>query len=197
MAAAAPSPPAPSAPSPNDNLAGWIKKLDGPVTRKIAFYVLEWITKSVGEKQNEVPGQTKNETKPKEFLNFLKDGKLLNQLANFLKPNSIPNSENEPKNKEEEKENLSQFLNFAKNFGGVKEENSFNPADVLKGKGFPNLLATLLNLGGNSFDKFGKEGLSFDNIAKLLAEGAGRQFLARLPIIGKFFQPSGSAAVTG
>jgi len=159
---------------------GWIQTLGKGALGKVGYLVLEWICKQVGIPSGSIPGSGKKDVSPKSFMNFLKDGVTLAKFANIMKPGSIANIFERPADKSQETANLSGFLDFAKNFAGVGESDLFKAEEANKGKGFPNVLNTLINVGANSSQNLGKEGLNMEQLTSTALQSAGKGFLSDL-----------------
>lgn len=119
-------------------------------------------------------------------MSTLKNGALLCQLGNVLQPGAIGNIFAGNCGKDKEATNIGNFLNFAKNAAGVGESNLFKVEDLQQGKNFPQVLNTLVSVAGNAKEKFGKDGLSADNLASVAAQAAGTGMMSNL--FGKFFK---------
>jgi len=149
----------------------WVSSLSGPASKKVNFNVLDWVNRATGG-QAPPPGAEKQETAPKDFLGYLKNGVQLARLANFLSPGSARGINENPQSQTSQLENIGKFLGFAKNIGGLGDSQLFKPEDLVQGKGYTNVLSTLLSLGMNAQQNFGKQGLSADTIMQIASSAA-------------------------
>lgn len=168
-----------AAATPLDNPTDWIGSLGKGAQKKVAYAGLDWANKLVG-KEEPVPGHQKQETSQKDFMSHLKDGAVLAQLANKLQPGSVETVHEKPTEPEKQLSNVNGFLNFAKEKVGMGEKELFKADDLMAGKGFPQVLGTLVGLGTKSQDKFGVGGLSTDTLLQLATSAVGKNFLQSL-----------------
>jgi len=152
--------------------ASWVSSLSGPAQKKVGFNVLDWVNRATGGQQPP-PDNGKGETAPKDFMNYLKNGVQLAKLANFLSPGSARNINENPQSQPSQLENIGKFLGFAKNIGGLGDSQLFKADDLNQGKGFGSVLSTLLSLGVNAQQNFGKQGLNAQSIMALATSAAG------------------------
>jgi len=152
--------------------SSWVSSLSGGAQKKVGFNVLDWVNRATGG-QNPPPGQDKQETAPKDFMGYLKNGVQLARLANFLSPGSARGINENPQSQPSQLENTRKFLGFAKNIGGLGDSQLFKAEDLNQGKGFPNVLSTLLQLGMNAQQNFGKQGLNADTVMQIARTAAG------------------------
>jgi len=145
--------------------------LSGPAQKKAGFNVLDWVNRATGG-QNPPPGSEKQETSPKDFLGYLKNGVQLAKLANFLSPGSTRNINENPQSQSGQLENIGKFLNFAKNIGGLGDSQLFKAEDLNNGKGFTQVLTTLITLGISASQNFGKQGLNADSLMQFATQAA-------------------------
>ncbi|KAJ1354376.1 hypothetical protein KIN20_011294 [Parelaphostrongylus tenuis] len=73
-----------------DDALGWIAQQIPPAVHKVNYYLLDWAQKlAYGDSERpELPGKDGSMTR-NQFLSYLRDGKLLVNLANKLQPGSI------------------------------------------------------------------------------------------------------------
>uniref|UniRef100_A0A915J8I6 Calponin-homology (CH) domain-containing protein n=1 Tax=Romanomermis culicivorax TaxID=13658 RepID=A0A915J8I6_ROMCU len=154
------------------NPSAWLSTLSGSAQNKIGFNVLDWVNKSTGG-QNPPPGANKQETSPNDFVGYLKNGVQLCKLANFLQPGAIGGINEQAQTPEASSSNINKFLGFAKNIAGIGGGNLFQPSDLSSPKGVPAILGTLLNLGTNAGQNFGKSGLNVNTLLSLAAASQG------------------------
>jgi len=151
--------------------SSWVSALSGGAQKKVGFNVLDWVNRATGG-QNPPPGQEKQETGPKDFMGYLKNGVQLAKLANFLSPGSARNINENPQSQPSQLENIGKFLGFAKNVGGLGDSQLFKAEDLNQGKGFTSVMSTLLQLGLNSQQNFGKQGLNADSLMQMASMAA-------------------------
>jgi len=151
--------------------ASWVSSLSGPAQKKVGFNVLDWVNRATGG-QAPPPGIDKQETSPKDFMGYLKNGVQLAKLANFLSPGSARNINENPQSQPSQLENIGKFLGFAKNMGGLGDSQLFKAEDLNQGKGFGQVLTTLLSLGMNAQQNFGKQGLNTDSLMQIARAAA-------------------------
>jgi hypothetical protein len=161
--------------------SSWVSALGGGAQKKVGFNVLDWVNKATGG-QTPVPGAAKQETSPTDFMSYLKNGVQLCKLANFLQPGAIHDVNEQATTKESQFGNVGKFLNFAKNMAGVGGGSLFKGEDLVNGKtsAFPQVLSTLLSLGTNAQQNFGKNGLDVNTLIQFATSGAGRGILSSL-----------------
>lgn len=150
----------------------WVSSLSGNASKKVGFNVLDWVNRATGG-QNPPPGTDKQETAPKDFMGYLKNGVQLAKLANFLSPGSARGINENPQSQPSQLENIGKFLGFAKNIGGLGDSQLFKADDLNQGKGYTQVLSTLLQLGMNAPQQFGKQGLNADTLIQLATRAAG------------------------
>lgn len=159
--------------------SSWLQALNKNTQSKVAYQVLDWVNKASGG-QKPPPGAKKQSTAPKDFLSFLKDGVKLGKLANFLQPGAVNNVNEKPYDEEGQYQNVSKFVDFAKRVPGIGDGGAFRAEDLVSGKGFPQVLGTLLNLGLQSGQNFGKSGLNVNTLLQLaLSSGAAGSIFSR------------------
>lgn len=169
---------------------GWLGQQIPPAVHKVNYMVLDWVQKLVideEDKRQPLPGKNEMVTK-KQFINFLKDGNLLANLANKLSPGAIETvHEGEAlKEKENQKANVEAFTSWAKTTLQAEEDKAMTPADLLeKGKaGYPAVFGTLWQLASQAKEKFDKDGIDIDSVVT----GAGQAMKTSLiqTILGFF-----------
>jgi len=151
--------------------ASWVTNLSGNAQKKVGFNVLDWVNRATGGQQPP-PGNEKGETAPRDFMNYLKNGVQLAKLANFLSPGAARNVNENPQSQSSQLENIGKFLGFAKIMGGLGDSQLFKAEDLNQGKGFGNVLSTLINLGVNAPQNFGKQGLDANTLMQIATSAA-------------------------
>lgn len=95
-----------------NNPKAWLTTLNGASVRKLGYVVLEWVSGTIGKEGGslpfkpssypplpshrrsplpaQIPGGETKEVTGSEFVNYLKDGTILANLANKMEPNAIP-----------------------------------------------------------------------------------------------------------
>jgi len=162
--------------------SSWVSALSGGAQKKVGFNVLDWVNKATGG-QTPVPGdRQKQETSPTDFLGYLKNGVQLCKLANVLQPGAIHDVNEQAHTKESQMGNVGKFLNFAKNMAGIGGNNLFKGEDLVnqKSSAFPQVLSTLLSLGTNAQQNFGKNGLDVNTLLQFATSSAGRGIFQRI-----------------
>jgi len=109
--------------------------------------ILQWIVEASGQNIN-TDGDHEN------FCAVLKDGTILCNLANALKPGSIKKI-NTTSMAFKQMENIQNFLHFVETDGGVPKHESFNTVDLFEGQDPNSVLICLMSLARKA-DKFGK-----------------------------------------
>jgi len=105
-------------------------------------------------------------------MGYLKNGVQLAKLANFLSPGSARNINENPQSQPSQLENIGKFLGFAKNIGGLGDSQLFKAEDLNQGKGYGSVLSTLLSLGLNAQQNFGKQGLNAESLMQIATTAA-------------------------
>jgi len=143
----------------------------GRLRKKVGFNVLDWVNRATGG-QAPPPDNGKGETAPKDFMSYLKNGVQLAKLANFLSPGSARNINENPQSQPSQLANIGKFLGFAKNIGGLGDSQLFKAEDLNQGKGYGSVLSTLLSLGLNAQQNFGKQGLNAESLMQIATTAA-------------------------
>jgi len=149
----------------------WVQSLSGGAQKKVGFNVLDWVNRATGG-QAPPPGSDKQETSPKDFMSYLKNGVQLAKLANFLSPGSARGANENPQSQSGQLENIGKFLGFAKNIAGLRDNQLFKADDLVNGKGYGNVLGTLLQLGMNAQQSFGKQGINAESLMQFAGSAA-------------------------
>uniref|UniRef100_A0A914YQE4 Calponin-homology (CH) domain-containing protein n=1 Tax=Panagrolaimus superbus TaxID=310955 RepID=A0A914YQE4_9BILA len=156
--------------NPREDPVEWIKSLIPAGVHKVNHQILSWIqdqTYTDETQKQPLPGKNESVTKT-QFINFLKDGTLLANFANALSPGSIEKvyEGEEAKVKENQKANLQNFVNFAKEKAGFTEAEAFAVDDLQEnGKsGYNAVFNTLFQLGMKAQEKFNATGIDVENV---------------------------------
>lgn len=154
---------------PKEDFVGWVGQQIPNAIHKFNFYILQWASNIAYDDEAKRPKLPANEEVTKsQFLNYLKDGTLLANLANKLSPNSVETVKEgeEVKTKEAQKENIEGFIKFAKEKADLNESQVFTAEDLQdKGKaGFNSVLNTIFQLTHVVQDKFQQQGIDLESV---------------------------------
>lgn len=164
------------------NPGAWLSALKPAIQEKVAYQALDWVNKASGGGPKPVPGAKKQSTSQKDFLSFMKDGVKLGKLANFLQPGAVEPLNVKPYDEEGQYQNVSKFVHFAKQVAGIGQEGAFRAEDLIGQKkgAFQQVLGTLLQLGLQSGQQFGKSGLDANKLLQLaISSGAAGSIFTR------------------
>lgn len=161
---------------PREDPIGWVDSLIPGAVHKVNYRLLDWAQQLAIEEEDKrqmLPGKSDAVTK-KQFLTFLRDGSLLAKLANRLQPGAIETiHEGEAaKDKANQASNINAFINFAKEKGGLSEEQIFTAADLQeKGKaGYHAVFNTLMQLGLKAQRVFKQKGIDVEQLIQAASQ---------------------------
>lgn len=181
---------------PHADPVGWAGQQTKAAVHKINYSVLYWIQNILGHEEAEVkpiPGNDGFVTRG-QFVEHLRDGTLLAELANKLHPGSIAtvHKGDDTKDKSKQKENIESFLQFLEKIVEIPKEQMFELKDLQeKGKaGYNAVLNTLFHLGLIVQEKFNQVGLDIDQIVSESANAIEPNFFQKFLNILKRANPS-------
>lgn len=170
---------------PKEDFIGWLKQRPSAFVHEANYEILNLIGQSV-EDETKRPKLPENRLVTKsEFVQHLKDGTLLCHFANVLHPGAVETvkeSEEELKDKENQKFNLDAFTKFLKDTAGIDESKVFNPDELLdKGKAaYASLVDSLIALLKVIPEKFQKaKELEFDGLIDSISKIEPQNVLLR------------------
>ncbi|CAD5206155.1 unnamed protein product [Bursaphelenchus okinawaensis] len=170
---------------PKEDFVGWVGQQIPNAIHKFNFYILQWAVNLAYDDESKKPKLPANEEITKsQFLNYLKDGQILANLANKLHPSSVETVKEgeDAKTKEAQKENIEGFIKFAKEKAELNESQIFAAEDLQeKGKaGFNQVLNTLFQLAHITQTKFQQQGIDVDAVITEIAGIAPKSIIEKI-----------------